>query len=65
MNELKSKLIKEQKELTEKLDKLDAFLISEKIETIDDVQRALLHVQATAMNTYSQCLLERIVRIPD
>jgi len=63
MNDFKTRLIDEQKALTEKLDKLDEFLLSEKVEGIDDVQKALLQVQATAMNTYSQCLKERIERL--
>ena len=50
-------------ELEEKLCKLDAFLVSEKVKGIDDVQKALLQVQATAMNTYLQCLKERIERL--
>ena len=30
---------------------------------IDNVQKALLKVQATAMNTYNQCLKERLERL--
>lgn len=63
MSDLKTRLETEKVELEEKLDKLDAFLVSEKVKEIDDVQKALLHVQATAMNTYLQCLKERIERL--
>ena len=63
MEDFKSRLSKEISELTEKLDKLDSFLMSDKVSTIDDVQNALLHVQATAMNTYLQCLKERLERL--
>ena len=60
MSDFKTRLETEKVELEEKLDKLDAFLVSEKVKDIDDVQKALLQVQATAMNTYLQCLKERI-----
>ena len=63
MDDFKSRLIDEQSQLQEKQDKLDAFLMSDKVNSIDDVQKALLQVQATAMNTYNQCLKERIERL--
>ena len=63
MSYFKTRLIEEKAQLEEKLDKLDAFLFSEKVKEIDDVQKALLKVQATAMNTYLQCLKERIERL--
>lgn len=63
MNDFKTRLETEKVELEEKLNKLDAFLVSEKVKDIDDVQKALLQVQATAMNTYLQCLKERIERL--
>ena len=63
MSDFKSRLIDEQKELEEKLNKLDGFLKSEKVSGVEDTQKALLKVQATAMNTYNQCLLERIERL--
>ena len=61
--DFKTRLIEEKNQLEEKLDKLDAFLISDKVDGIADVQKALLFVQATAMNTYLQCLKERIERL--
>ena len=63
MEDFKTRLIDEKTQLEEKLNKLDAFLMSEKVSGIDDVQKALLQVQATAMNTYLQCLKERIERL--
>ena len=63
MEDFKTRLINEQLALEEKISKLDSFLMSEKVNEIDDVQKALLHVQATAMNTYWQCLSERIERL--
>ena len=63
MSDFKTRLETEKSELKEKLNKLDAFLMSEKVNSVDDVQKALLQVQATAMNTYLQCLKERIKRL--
>lgn len=63
MSYFKTRLIEEKAQLEEKLDKLDAFLVSEKVKDVDDVQKALLQVQSTAMNTYLQCLKERIERL--
>ena len=63
MSDFKERLIDEQAQLEEKLNKLDAFLMSDKVKAVDDVQKALLQVQATAMNTYNQCLKERIERL--
>lgn len=61
--DLKTKLEQEKMELDEKFERLNNFLMSDQANQIDDVQRALLHVQANAMATYSQCLLERITRL--
>ena len=63
MSDFKTRLVEEQAQLEEKLNKLDAFLMSEKVNSVDDVQKALLQVQATAMNAYLQCLKERIERL--
>lgn len=63
MNDFKTRLVEEQKALELKLDKLDFFLESEKAKEINDTQLALLRIQATAMNTYNQCLKERIERL--
>lgn len=61
--EIKNRIIDERDQLLEKLNKLDSFIESDKFQEIDDVQRALLQVQATAMNCYLQCLNERITRL--
>ncbi len=63
MSDFKTRLVDEQAQLEEKLNKLDDFLMSEKVNGIDDAQKALLQVQATAMNTYNQCLKERLARL--
>lgn len=63
MNDFITRLQEEKAQLEEELHKLDSFLFSEKVEEIDDVQRALLQVQASAMNTYLQCLRERLQRL--
>ena len=63
MSDFKDRLIDEQAQLEEKLNKLDAFRMSDKMKDVDDVQKALLHVQSAAMNTYNQCLKERIERL--
>ena len=63
MSDFKTRLETEKVELEEKLNKLDAFLVSEKVKDIDDVQKAILQVQRTAMNTYLQCLKGRIERL--
>lgn len=62
-NDFKQRLIAECSQLEERLTKLNSFLLSEKIKSVDDVQKALLKVQTTAMNTYFQCLKERIERL--
>lgn len=63
MSDFKTRLIDEQAQLEKRIKKLDNFLMSAKIEKIDDIQKALLRVQLTAMITYNQCLTERIERI--
>ena len=63
MSDFKDRLIDEQAQLEEKLMKLDAFRMSEKFDKIDDVQKALLNVQSAAMNSYNQCLKERLERL--
>jgi hypothetical protein len=48
----KTRLNDEAVQLEEKLNKLDAFLMSEKVNNVEDVQKVLLKVQTAAMNTY-------------
>ena len=63
MDDFKQRLEAEQKELQEKLQKLNGFIGSDAFKKIDGVQKTLLNVQARAMETYNQILLERIVRL--
>ena len=63
MSTFKERLIEEKAQLSEKLESLRAFIASEKFLEIDNVQMTLLNIQVKAMETYSQCLLERIVRL--
>lgn len=63
MNDFKTRLIDEQRELETKLNKLNDFNESEKSEKIDPVQKDLLLVQAGAMYTYNECLKARISRL--
>lgn len=63
MSDFRTRLETEKAELSEKLEKLRDFIASEKFQEIDAVQMTLLNIQVKAMETYSQCLLERIVRL--
>ena len=63
MSDFQTRLETEQVDLEDRLNKLDNFLMSEKVKEIDDVQQSLLKIQATAMNTYNQCLKERLERL--
>lgn len=63
MDDFKTRLIDEQFQLADKLFKLDSFLVSDKFNTIDDTQKALLKIQSAAMRTYNQCLQERIEKL--
>ena len=63
MNDFKTRLVEEQAQLEEKLNKLNDFNQSEKIKEIDPVQKDLLLVQAGAMYTYNECLKARIARL--
>jgi len=61
--EIKERLIEEKTQLSEKLEKLRNFIASDEFTEIDSVQMTLLNIQIKSMETYSQCLLERIVRL--
>jgi hypothetical protein len=58
-------LYNEKIELGKKLDNLRAFIDSEKFQEIDSFQQTLLNIQIKAMETYRQCLAERISRFYD
>ena len=60
MEDFKTRLVQEQKELEEKLDKLNTFNESDKFQELEYIQRALLIIQAGAMYTYNECLKARI-----
>jgi len=63
MNDFLDRLKEEKSELNLKMDSLRKFMDSDKFAEIDNVQMTLINVQLSAMETYSQCLLERIVRL--
>lgn len=54
--------IRERDELKDRLDKLDAFLTSDKAKKIYPIQRELLQMQSDAMHKYLNCLETRIER---
>jgi len=60
MSDFKTRLVEEKAQLDERLEKLQAFQNSDGFQSISAVQQTLLNVQANAMATYSQILLERI-----
>lgn len=60
MSTVKDRIIVEKNELDEKRTRLDAFQQSEAFKKISPIQMTLLNIQAQAMTTYSQCLLERL-----
>lgn len=60
MDNFMERLLNEQSELNERLEKLKAFQTTENFLKLEVVQQSLLNVQANAMATYSQVLAERI-----
>ena len=63
MSDFKSCLIEEHAQLEEKLNKLNDFNQSEKVNAIDPAQKYLLLVQVGAMYTYNECLKARLERL--
>jgi len=63
MSDFKMRLVEEQEQLEQKLNKLNDFNQSEKVNEIDPVQKSLLLVQAGAMYTYNECLKARLERL--
>jgi hypothetical protein len=63
MSDFKTRLETEQKELLEKIEKLDEFLNKGDIANITTDQLTLLRIQLKAMDTYNTCLMERIIRL--
>ena len=62
-DDFKSRLVEEQKQLEEKLEKLNAFNQSESRQTLDAKQQELLFVQAGAMYAYNEVLKVRIAQL--
>lgn len=60
MNDFKTRLIEEEAQLVEKIEKLESFLQGDKSKEIDQIQLILLGIQLPAMVTYLKCLNERL-----
>lgn len=60
MDPFKFRLIEEQAQLRERIEKLAKFIWSDTFKTIDSTQQLLLKVQLKAMETYASCLEARI-----
>lgn len=63
MDDFKARLEVEQKELDEKLTKLNAFNQSEKVKELSPKQQSYLLIQAGAMYTYNECLKARLASL--
>ena len=61
MSDFKQRLQEEQHELSEKIQKLNAFIENpEQFSKANENQQALLKIQINAMMTYNRCLIERL-----
>jgi len=65
MSTFKERLVEEKAQLDEKIEKLEAFTLSENFQKIEAVQMSLLNAQLFAMKTYSQILAERLAWLKD
>lgn len=63
MDDFKARLIEEQAQLAERVEKLETFLQSDKSNEMDQIQLALLGIQLPSMKTYLRCLEERFGRL--
>lgn len=63
MGDFKSRLVEEQEQLEEKLNKLNTFNQSEKANTIDPDQKSLLLIQAGIMYSYNEVLKARLLKL--
>lgn len=63
-NDFKTRLLNEKGQLDGNIQKLQAFMNSDKFALIDTVQQRLLNTQLPIMKAYSQVLLERITALP-
>jgi hypothetical protein len=57
------RLIYEETALNERKTKLITFIETPAFKNIDKEQQSLLKIQASAMETYSECLNQRIIQI--
>lgn len=62
-SDFKSRLFEEQEQLEERLNKLNEFNQSEKVNAIDPIHKSILIIQARAMQTYNECLKARLGRL--
>lgn len=62
MEDWQKRVIQEQKELDEKRDKLDKFLVSSNFFALDSDVQKLMRQQSQAMEKYSSILRRRIVK---
>ena len=60
MEDFKTRLVEEAKQLMEKLEKLREFIKSNKFPLLSSTNQSLLKIQCTAMATYLECLSARI-----
>jgi hypothetical protein len=63
MSDFKTRLFDEKRQLTERIVKLDSFIKTDNFLTIDTIQQSLLRVQLQAMETYAECLGQRILAL--
>lgn len=56
------RVVDENKELKEKIDKLQAFMLSPKWKELQDIDQYLMSSQLQVMQAYSQILFQRITR---
>lgn len=62
MNDYRSRLITENKELMDRLSKLRNFINSSRVRDLDNREQVLLIVQEQAMSKYHDVLEERLAR---
>lgn len=63
MSTFLERLIAEETDLNEKKSALQKFIEGENFNSIDKEQQALLKIQVSVMNTYSECLNQRLIQI--
>lgn len=63
MNTFIERLLSEETELNERKAKLQTFIESEEFKNIYQEQQSLLKVQLLAMDTYAECLNQRLIQI--